>query len=499
MTKIIIEKDDQFIHSLQEKINKEKFLASWQQFKLYYEARKQLSIKQDSLTCLRYLPNITLLPHQIKTCKKVLDEMNGRAILADEVGLGKTIEAACILKELLIRRMVRRVLILVPATLVDQWVHELSEKFLIPVTLYHKNMDWQAASIVVTSLDLAKGAKHREIITKISYDLLIVDEAHKLRNPNTINYQFVQAIQKKYCLLLTATPIQNKLADIFHLITILKPGYLGNLTSFLKQGKMLEKNNTHMKTLLQAVMIRHRREDIDLAASKRSIQTSYLQFDPATEAAYQMLDEALEKLPAMTKWTFLKQLCSSREAAYLSLERTMTEKNKKQIEPVLEEIASLPHHVKAENAVAYINQFPNDKIIIFTQYKPSQFYLQWYLTEHNISAVSYTGDMSQSKKSWMLAEFKRNKQVLIATEAGSEGINLQFASHIINYDLPWNPMRIEQRIGRIHRLGQKNDVHIIHFAIKNTLEEHVLKTLHEKVDLVEQTVGDIDEILTAES
>src|SRR5699024_2133613 len=402
MTNIRINKDEQFIHSLEEKIENQKIQSNWQQFKLYYQARKQLIPSTNTLNCLQYLPNITLLPHQIETCKQVLQQMNGRAILADEVGLGKTIEAACIFKEMLINRTVRKALILVPATLVNQWVQELTEKFLIPVTIYHKNMNWEAADIVVTSLDLAKRANHRAEIEKIPYDLLIVDEAHKLRNPKTINYQFVQSIQKKYCLLLTATPIQNRLTDIFHLITILKPGYLGNLNSFLKQNKKLPTKNEYMKTLLKGVMVRHTRNQNDLTSSARFIQTIELQFDQSTKELYQFLDESLSDIPSITKWTFLKQLCSSREACYLSLEKMMNETTKQTIEPILEKIAKLPHHVKAEEAVAYIKQFPNEKIILFTQYNPTQFYLQWYLTEYNIQAVSYTGDMSQSKKSWMI-------------------------------------------------------------------------------------------------
>lgn len=499
MTTIIIQKDKQFIRALSNIQHQPTSHATWEQFKLYYETRKQLAHRRDSLTCLQYLPHLTLLPHQVATCKKVLYEMNGRAILADEVGLGKTIEAACILKELLITRRVKKVLILVPATLITQWVKELREKFLIPVTTYRKQMKWDDASIVVTSLDLAKRSKHREQIINLNYDLLIVDEAHKLRNPKTLNYQFVKAIQKKYCLLLTATPIQNKLTDIFHLITILKPGYLGNLKTFLQENKTLQKKNTHLGTLLKNVMIRHTRDEIDMRDSNRNIRTIYLQFDQAAKETYKQLDQALSEVPSITKWTFLKQFCSSREACYLSLTKSLAAADKAAMKPILEKIASLPHHIKAIETLNYIAQYPSEKIILFTQYKPTQYYLQWYLTKNGVPAVSYTGEMSQGKKSWMLEQFQESKQVLIATEAGSEGINLQFASHIINYDLPWNPMRIEQRIGRIHRLGQENDVHVVHFAIQNTIEEHVMQTLYEKVSLFEETIGDLDDILTQQS
>src|SRR5699024_10437774 len=282
MTNIRINKDEQFIHSLEEKIENQKIQSNWQQFKLYSQARIQLIPSTNTLNCLQYLPNITLLPHHIQTCKQELQQLNERALLLDEVAYDNAIEAACIIKEMMNNRTIKKALTLVPATLVNQWVQELTEKFLIPVTIYHKNMNWEAADIVVTSLDLAKRANHRAEIEKIPYDLLIVDEAHKLRNPKTINYQFVQSIQKKYCLLLTATPIQNRLTDMYHLITIVNPSYIGNLNSVLKQNKKVPTKNEYMKTLLKGVIVRHTRNQIDLTSSARFIQTIELQFDQST-------------------------------------------------------------------------------------------------------------------------------------------------------------------------------------------------------------------------
>ncbi len=112
------------------------------------------------------------------------------------------------------------------------------------------------------------------------------------------------------------------------------------------------------------------------------------------------------------------------------------------------------------------------------------------------SSVPFRGGFKRGKKDWMRELFQNHAQVFIATEAGGEGINLQFCHHIINFDLPWNPMRLEQRIGRVHRLGQENDVHIYNFAIKDTIEEHILKLLYEKIHLFERVVGELDEILT---
>ena len=152
-------------------------------------------------------------------------------------------------------------------------------------------------------------------------------------------------------------------------------------------------------------------------------------------------------------------------------------------------------NAKAKKALELIQKI-NDKVIIFTEYRATQLYLQWFLKQNGISSVPFRGGFKRGKKDWMRELFKNNAQVLIATEAGGEGINLQFCHHIINFDFPWNPMRLEQRIGRIHRLGQEKDVHDIQFCHKSTVEEHIMKLLYEKIHLFEKVIGELDDILT---
>jgi SNF2 family DNA or RNA helicase len=160
----------------------------------------------------------------------------------------------------------------------------------------------------------------------------------------------------------------------------------------------------------------------------------------------------------------------------------------------MEKINAAKTNSKAEKALQLIQSI-NDKVIIFTEYRATQLYLQWFLKQHGISSVPFRGGFKRGKKDWMKELFKNHAQVFIATEAGGEGINLQFCRHVINYDLPWNPMRLEQRIGRVHRLGQTNDVYIYNFAVKNTVEEHILTLLYEKIRLFERVVGELDDIL----
>jgi len=494
---IIYNRDESFLPQLENALEHHQSLTNWQLFSLLYSYKKESAIKSfDQLQSLRYLRHITFLEHQVEAANKVINEMNGRAILADEVGLGKTIEAGLILKEYLFRRLVKRVLILVPSSLVNQWVQELYEKFYIQATVYRKNYRWDEYPIIVCSLDLAKRSPHREEILKIKYDLVIIDEAHRLKNQKTLNHTFVRSIKKKYCLLLTATPIQNDVLELFNLVSIIKPGLLGNYSHFKKTyGKPTAKNKQHLHQLIQNVMVRNRRKDTILDDVKRNIETIWMDFSKEEQQAYDRLANTLQKTATFAKLTYLKELCSSREACYLSLQKREPDHLQNEVEQVMEDIAALPHHTKANKLVEIIQQIGSEKVIVFTQYRATQYYLQWYLQQHNISAITFYGGLKRGRKEWITTLFKNHYQVLIATEAGGEGINLQFCSHMINYDLPWNPMHVEQRIGRIHRYGQKQHVTVYNFAIKNTLEEHVINLLYEKINVFERVIGELDDIL----
>src|SRR5699024_1158565 len=156
--------------------------SSWEMFKMAYQAACTTRISSfNELQSVKFLPNITFMSHQINAAKTVLEKMNGRAILADEVGLGKTIEAGLILKEYMLRGLVKKALILVQASLVTQWVQELNEKFRIPAIAYRKQYRWDQANVIVSSLDTAKQTKHQKDILNIDYDFLLIDEAHKLK------------------------------------------------------------------------------------------------------------------------------------------------------------------------------------------------------------------------------------------------------------------------------------------------------------------------------
>lgn len=481
-------------------------------FELAYEAEQASLVRSfDELLCLAHIPQLKPLPHQIETAKKVLHQMRGRAILADEVGLGKTIEAGLVIKEYLVRGLVRKVLILVPASLVLQWVRELNQKFGIPAVAQKKEYMWKTCDIIVASIDTAKRDPHRDIVLGEEYDMLIVDEAHKLKNKKTSNYKFVLELRKKYCMLLTATPVQNDLGELYNLITLLKPGQLGGQGQFAANfvvGKRLPKNEDKLQEELSKVMIRNRRGDGELEFTKRVVKNIPLTLSPDEQALYNGVcdfvrgryEESRGDLGSMLSLvTLQREVCSSRDAVFVTLvnlfKKTAEDSPlRPKIWELVELIRAVKSNTKAEKTLELIRSI-GDKAIVFTEYRASQEYLLAFLKERNITAVPYRGGMNRGKKDWMMDLFRNRAQVMVATEAGGEGINLQFCHHIINFDLPWNPMRVEQRIGRVHRLGQTEDVHIFNLSTVGTIEEHILSLLHEKINMFEMVIGGLDTIL----
>ncbi|MFP7471975.1 SNF2-related protein [Niallia taxi] len=506
--------DQTWKEELLKKMNDDGPWSNWELFQLALEVEQHTIIPEfEGLQAPKHLSDLTPLPHQLEVAKKVIEDMNGKAILADEVGLGKTIEAGLILKEYMIRGLVKKVLILVPASLVTQWSIELNSKFFIPAVSQRKSYVWEQCDIVVSSIDTAKREPHRSIINNLDYDLVIIDEAHKLKNNKTKNYEFVQNLKKKFCLLLTATPIQNRVSEIFNLVSLLKPGHLGSETAFYEKYKKDSRSvndDEHLKELVNKVMIRNRRSDTGIEWTKRVVEAVTIDFTEEERELYNTIeslkgyeadDEKAGTRSPFSMITLQREACSSREAVYYTLQNMIkktenpTQEFQDKIQLLGSKIMAITKNSKAEKALELIKNV-DDKVIIFTEYRATQLYLQWYLKQHGITSVPFRGGFKRGKKDWMRDLFQNHAQVLIATEAGGEGINLQFCNHIINFDLPWNPMRLEQRIGRIHRLGQKKDVMIYNFAIRDTVEDHILKLLYEKIHLFEKVIGDLDDILT---
>lgn len=224
----------------------QKALTNWQLSPLEtYEARLTLLkvailADYDELVCLPDLTKIDQHWYQLETAKKVIKQLGGRAILADEVGLGKTIEAGLICKEYLCRGMIKSLLVLTPATLVSQWQSELAEKFAIETVTSDERHEtpeefWTLNEHIVSSITVAKHKSHWDYVTGREWDLVVVDEAHHLKNRQTLNWKLVNALKKRFILLLTATPVQNNLVELYNLLTLLKPGLLSTEAEFKRE------------------------------------------------------------------------------------------------------------------------------------------------------------------------------------------------------------------------------------------------------------------------
>ncbi len=488
---------------------------SWDWFELAKKADEMTISQQktNELLTIEYLKErwkqvgVVPYPHQIETAKRVIFDMHGQAILADEVGLGKTIEAGLILKEYLLRGLAKKVLILTPASLLWQWYHELYEKFDVTAGIQRSEWDWDFSDILIASLDTAKREPHASRISDIPYDLLIIDEAHKLKNSATVSYRFVDSIQKKYSLMLTATPIQNDLKELYNLIGLIKPGQLGGYRSFKErfvENKRTPKNPQELKGLLDQVMIRNRRDDGTVRFTQRIVHPIVVSLTPKEQDLYDRVTQFVRGrsqqsgmqniLPLIT---LQREVCSTFLATALTLEKMMGTMQPNDLETVaslLKDLADVKQNSKCDALERLVREL-NDKIIIFTEYKASQEYIRYRLEKAGYQTLAFDGSLSRGKKQWIRHMFQREAQILVSTESGGEGLNFQFCNQVVNFDLPWNPMRLEQRIGRVHRLGQARDVHIFNLITKDTIEEHIMYLLHQKINMFESIIGELDAIL----
>jgi len=472
----------------------------------------------ENLICLPLLHNIQSFWYQEETVRKVLKTYRGRAMLADEVGLGKTIEAGMVLKEYIVRGMIKNVLILTPTPLVSQWKEELRVKFGLdfvssddPGIKINDNF-WQSP-FILASINQAKSKKNFSKVTAREYDMVIVDEAHHLKNKNTLNWKLVNSLKKRFLLFLTATPVENNLMELYNLITLLKPGLLKTASEFKKefmtQGDAVSpRNRTHLRGLLDQVMIRNTRALAALNIPPRFAQT--VRVNPVGEELklYEMitslvshLNKHSKKVNRMLLKNLLAEAGSSPRALSLTMGRLQQREDNQLVDCYdrIEAIRTLCRSITGETgknkALVKLVKNTKGKKIVFVKYIGSLEEISDYLSWHRISFVTFHGSMNNREKDKAIESFRDEKDILITTEIGGEGRNLQFCHQMINYDLPWNPMKIEQRIGRIHRLGQENEVMIYNFCGKGSLEEYIMEILDKKINMFEMVIGEIDMIL----
>jgi SNF2 family DNA or RNA helicase len=491
----------------------------------------------DTLISLDEL-NIIHYEHQLDTALKVLNTMRGQALLADEVGLGKTIEAGIIMKELLERGLVKRVLIITPASLMSQWKDELLTKFNEEFLIAGSETDWAHDRIITSFSRLRLPKDHAlrtnkkataatiplsyrsrqpseaEYVLRQEYDLLIVDEAHKLKHRSTQRFKFVSRIKKKYVLMLTATPVHNDLTELYNLITILKPGLLGTVRSFKRHfvassDARRPKNEQQLKKLLAGVMVRNRRRDVNIQFPARNSAIYHLALTDKERELYENVSDYIRtefkaqthhQFHLLSLTTLQKELCSSSRAVKSTLEKMAgrdqyPEATRNRLRSFIALTDQIVENRKIEALLEILEQFPG-KFLVFTEFLHTMHYIREHLETRGISTQLFYGGLDLSQRRDAIRRFARNARVMISTQTGGEGFNLQFCHQLVNYDLPWNPMMVEQRIGRLHRLGQTHDVSIFNFSVHDTIEAHVLDLLARKIRMFELVVGELDLILS---
>lgn len=554
---------------------------------------------------------VDLNPHQVDAALFAFNSpFSNGALLADEVGLGKTIEAGILLSQRWAERK-RRILVITPSNLRKQWHQELAEKFFLPATILEARSYHQAikagnpnpfqpeeSSLIICSYHFARNKA--EDVVSTPWDLVVIDEAHRLRNvykPSAVIANTLKkALEGRPKILLTATPLQNSLLELYGLVSFIDEHAFGDLKSFRQQFANLTQDGTFdaLKSRLAPICHRTLRRQVTQYVPYTARHAIVEEFTPeeSEDQLYRLVSEYLGRdnlfaLPPAQRTLMtlvLRKLLASSTFAiagalqtmarrlgrdladqenlslvdefdedYEALDETAEEWPEDETTEVLStadrialaaEIAEL--EIFAELAVSITNNAKGqallralkiafdtvsglkgpEKAIIFTESRRTQDYLLRLLSEtqwsegivlfngsnndqrskeiyeewkiRNTGTDRVTGSRTADMRSALVDYFRDEGRIMIATEAGAEGINLQFCSLVINYDLPWNPQRVEQRIGRCHRYGQKHDVVVVNFLNKkNAADQRVYQLLAEKFHLFEGVFGASDEVLGA--
>ena len=555
---------------------------------------------------------VDLNPHQIDAALFAFrSPLSKGAILADEVGLGKTIEAGIVLAQKWAERK-RAICIITPASLRSQWQQELWEKFSLPSVILDKQLfesvqntghsnPFSTETIVIASYDFAR--RKADLLRLLAWDLVVIDEAHRLRNVykknNTVAKELQRALIDAPKLLLTATPLQNSLNELYGLVSFIDPHIFSDIKTFRAQyvrpGALDDSGFADLKARLAPVCKRTLRRQVleYVRYTERRAHTQDFTLSPEEENLYQgvsayLQQEKLWALPSGQRSLMvlvLRKLLASSSYAIAGALKTMLERLNFILHnyaawkngdtpgnPILDDFEGaeltleeepalyglpgqtipLPHEEKAirDEILALRTMLFNAesitdnakgkallqalatglgmtqelggaaKAIIFTESRRTQKYLYELLNQNGYAGQvllfngsnsdrrttdiyttwkarhQSTGSRDVDVRAALVEEFRDRASIMIATEAASEGVNLQFCSLVINYDLPWNPQRVEQRIGRCHRYGQKHDVVVVNFLNRNNAaDRRVFEILSEKFKLFSGVFGASDEVL----
>jgi superfamily II DNA or RNA helicase len=451
-------------------------------------------------------------------------------LLADDVGLGKTISAGLVISELLSRSRISKVLVVCPRILGPQWASEITTKFDIPAKFVTGRdllkADFEEFGVVITTYNSAR--IYIEDIPEDRFQMLVLDEAHKLRNlygvenPPKVAKCFHEALQERrfrYVLMLTATPIHNRLWDLYSLVDLLTVGR-GHQNPFGSPGMFARKYIAdsretarrlrsdaieEFRSVVYGYMSRVRRGDAKLHFPDRIVKRH--QVDP-TSAELDLIDtiaEPIQSLNRLSQISILKALASSPEALNSQLRNmarngTVPRELSQAVNAIVENMPTTAKLAGLGHLIEHLkNQNPNKwRLVIFTTLRETQTSIQSFLENYGFKVGIINGDSGQRNQE-TIKRFRANPpdyRIIVSTEAGAEGVNLQAANVLVNFDLPWNPMVVEQRIGRIQRLASEYaNVIVYNITLRGTFEEYIVGRLIEKLQMASNAIGDVDSLL----
>jgi len=502
------------------------------------------------------------LPHQIDAVATIVNMNPIRILIADEVGLGKTITTSMVISELLERGRISSVLIVVPKAIIHQWIREFREKFGLEFTEITRDNLFNPPRFAIISMDLAKKDDVLEVLRGNKWDLLVIDEAHKLtvrpkgnRVEYTQRYRMAEKLTQVIpnIILLTATPHNGIRIDFAYRLRLLDPSMCG------LPGEVTD---DCLQAATQRLMIRRKKEEVKTIDGKplfppRRVNRLPVYLSDEEKAFYDAVTEYVRKYyrkagknraVQLALIVLQRRVSSSIEAGIKSLEKRLSrlseilakhlkipepraelvkeyldaieELDEEKIERIEEELASLTAARTLSELRVEIEELKNildrgrsllnkpdtklqkvleivkmevsqgNKVILFTEFRDTLNYLVKALTKEGFIVASIHGGMSFEERRNQEEVLKMKAEVMVATDAAGEGLNLQVANIIVNYEVPWNPNRIEQRIGRVHRYGQRKHVRIYTIILANTIEGYILNKLFEKVEDIKRFLGD---------
>jgi superfamily II DNA or RNA helicase len=475
-------------------------------------AELQLLQGFDELLCLPTLTGIEAHAYQVETVRRVLRQFRGRVLLADEVGLGKTIEAGMVIKEYLLRGMAQSILILVPAALVGQWREEMAEKFGLDFATTHDPLlrtdpdAFWAGGRIIASIATARRKEHAVRLAGRSFDVVAVDEAHHLREQSSASWRLVNQLQKRFLLLLSATPVQNNLIELYNLLTLLQPGIFRTAKEFraayMTPGKPREPaNRDRLRDLMRGVMVRNTRAVTALRLPRRHAATLRAQPAEAEAACYDSLgalvrETAVAGRGRLGSLHLLTAAGSSPAAAAAALMRAAErDPDEPRWAALARRYAAIGLGAKETALRQLLARNPAEKKIVFVHHRETLRRLADGLAGDGLRLAVFEGSLPGPEKDAAVAAFRDEVPLLLCSESGGEGRNLQFCNSLINFDIPWNPMAIEQRVGRIDRIGQAREVFVFNLVTAGTIEDRVLAILDDKINMFEMVVGEVGAIL----